>query len=99
MDSATPSSGLLTLPMYAKYKLYYCLSSDLNECLANPCHQNATCSNTPGSHKCECDSDFYGNGLDCIGMYALMITEMIKFTLHKVYYVLCTHVPDISKSR
>ncbi|XP_078495955.1 IgGFc-binding protein-like [Ciona intestinalis] len=38
---------------------------DINECLSNPCDENASCTNTRGSFRCECDAGYNGNGFDC----------------------------------
>ena len=44
--------------------------TDRNECLRNStgCHTNASCVNLGGSHRCECNKGFEGNGTDCNGM-------------------------------
>ncbi|XP_078495887.1 IgGFc-binding protein-like [Ciona intestinalis] len=42
---------------------------DINECLSNPCDENASCTNTRGSFRCECDAGYNGNGFDCSGSY------------------------------
>ena len=39
----------------------------------NPCDENAKCTNSPGSYKCECDPGFTGDGFICTGQ--LKITE------------------------
>ena len=31
----------------------------------SPCHPNATCTNIPGSHLCQCNAGFSGNGTHC----------------------------------
>ena len=41
---------------------------DLDECLVNPCHSDATCSNTFGSFICTCNKGFEGNGENCQGI-------------------------------
>ncbi len=43
--------------------------ADINECLANTnnCDGNATCSNTPGSFTCACNTGFTGDGTECTG--------------------------------
>ncbi|XP_065197703.1 uncharacterized protein LOC135829226, partial [Sycon ciliatum] len=40
---------------------------DVNECqlVFNICHANATCYNTAGSHVCQCNAGFAGNGSFC----------------------------------
>ncbi|XP_039639005.1 mucin-like protein [Perca fluviatilis] len=38
---------------------------DIDECKDNPCHVNATCLNTIGSHTCTCKRGFSANGAQC----------------------------------
>ena len=41
---------------------------DIDECMvAKPCHANATCRNTVGSYKCDCNEGFLGDGENCQG--------------------------------
>ena len=41
---------------------------DINECdPADPCHANATCTNTMGSYICACNANFSGDGVFCEG--------------------------------
>ena len=40
---------------------------DVNECLSNPCHPNATCTNTVSSFMCHCNAGFTGDGFSCNG--------------------------------
>ena len=40
--------------------------AEIDECLSDPCDDNATCTNTPGSYICECNTGYSGNGLTCI---------------------------------
>ena len=38
---------------------------DIDECMLNGCHSNATCVNIPGQHLCSCDVGFSGDGFSC----------------------------------
>ena len=55
---------------------------DINECLNNPCHANATCSNSIGSYKCTCKMLYVGNGASCtyISPTASVNPSTIRFT-------------------
>ena len=39
--------------------------SDIDECISNPCDQNAICDNTIGSYDCACFDGFDGDGMTC----------------------------------
>ena len=41
---------------------------EIDECLSDPCHSNATCTNTAGSYICECNTGFTGSGFNCTSM-------------------------------
>ncbi|XP_048584087.1 sushi, von Willebrand factor type A, EGF and pentraxin domain-containing protein 1 [Nematostella vectensis] len=57
------SSGM-TCKMREGGETYKC--EDLNECeTSNPCHVNATCTNTMGSYECLCKPGFNGDGFTC----------------------------------
>ena len=38
---------------------------DIDECLASPCHSNATCSDIDGSYLCQCEVGYTGDGWTC----------------------------------
>merc|ERR1711931_601468 len=38
---------------------------DVDECPRDPCHPNATCTNTHGGYKCDCNNGFLGDGFNC----------------------------------
>lgn len=41
---------------------------DTDECVSNPCDDNANCTNAPGTYYCKCNVGFSGNGFECEGM-------------------------------
>ena len=41
---------------------------DIDECLNQSCHLNATCNITVGSFICTCDVGYSGDGLNCSGL-------------------------------
>ena len=46
--------------------------TDHDECASandNNCDSNATCTNTPGSFTCACNSGYSGDGLICAGKF------------------------------
>ena len=53
---------------------------DRNECLRNMtgCHMNASCVNIEGSHNCECNKGFSGNGTHCTGM---LCSNIVQFSM------------------
>ena len=56
------------------YWLLSSLTLDIDECNSNgdPCHSNATCTDTEGSYTCVCDEGFTGDGYNCSGRWRLM---------------------------
>jgi hypothetical protein len=58
--------------------------SDIDECANNPCAANATCSNTPGTYDCVCNTGFSGDGHNfCNGIYIIpipIIIHLMSFT-------------------
>uniref|UniRef100_A0A8C9SVV1 Nidogen-1 n=1 Tax=Scleropages formosus TaxID=113540 RepID=A0A8C9SVV1_SCLFO len=41
------------------------ICQDIDECQPGRCHQDAVCSNTPGSFSCQCRPGFHGDGFHC----------------------------------
>jgi hypothetical protein len=68
--------------MFINYDEYIHLSIDLDECRkeAHSCHDDAVCSNTYGSHSCQCKTGYSGNGQQCTGKSGL---SMLYFSLEK----------------
>ena len=50
-------------------RYYFDSITDVDECLTQHggCDSNATCTNTIGSHTCQCNTGFSGNGTHCSG--------------------------------
>ena len=59
---------------------------DIDECLSNPCHVNASCSDTQGSFGCQCNTGFSGNGFNCSSKY--VFRYYMKDVLPVVYLLL-----------
>ena len=57
--------GFYIIVMGSQDNLIACV--DLDECLSDPCHSNATCNNTIGSFTCTCVSGYSGDGFLCSG--------------------------------
>ena len=62
-----PSYSKHQLILFTHTRLFYTLSTDINECISGSaeCHDNATCANTDGSYECTCDTGFTGDGINC----------------------------------
>ena len=41
---------------------------NVDECLDNPCHADATCTDTEGSYDCACNEGFEGDGTECVAV-------------------------------
>ena len=50
---------------FSSLKILYVLSLDIDECLTNPCHYNASCTDNEGSFNCVCNAGYSGNGFNC----------------------------------
>ena len=74
---------------YKSYTHYYLLLNfvDINECLLNPCHANASCNDSQGSFICQCNIGYSGNGLNCSSMYILH-----WYTVCKTFYCSSSHL-------
>ena len=72
MDSIVLVSKIFHFIMCIKYftflhhKFFFSLYfTDIDECLSDPCHINANCSDNPGSYDCQCNVGYSGNGFNC----------------------------------
>ena len=55
------------LSFFEFFMIFLLLFVDIDECLGNPCHPNASCSDNQGSYDCQCNSGYSGNGFTCTG--------------------------------
>ena len=47
-----------------------CQFIDVDECKGNhSCHESLNCTNTFGSHVCDCQAEYNGNGQNCTGEF------------------------------
>ena len=51
--------------------IIFCSISDVDECnnTTFPCGDNANCTDTDGSFRCDCLNGFQGDGFNCTGTY------------------------------
>ena len=68
VDIFSPIAKEITHINYA----FYTYILDINECLTNPCHWNATCNNKIGSYMCVCDTGYSGDGFNCTGIQLIL---------------------------
>ena len=56
---------------------------DTDECVdgTHDCHANATCTNTPDSFTCACNSGFHGDGKTCSGKKEIVSLSRIIIKL------------------
>ena len=55
-----------------KSHFFICGFIDIDECKGNhSCHENANCTNTNGSHVCDCQPGYTGNGQNCTGEFGI----------------------------
>ena len=49
----------------------FCFTLDIDECASSldNCHDDAFCTNTPGSFTCSCSEGFTGSDVICTGKY------------------------------
>ena len=48
---------------------YFTFALDINECLSDPCHDNAHCINSDGTYDCLCRAGYTGDGFNCTGTF------------------------------
>ena len=66
---------------------------DIDECVSNPCHPNATCANKNGTFTCECDTGYMGDGFTCQGIL-LSQCAFIYHTVVREGICTCMHTPQ-----
>ena len=55
-----------------KSHFFICDFIDIDECTGNHSrHENANCTNTNGSHVCDCQPGYTGNGQNCTGEFGI----------------------------
>ena len=64
--------------------MLFVLFLDINECLSNPCHLNASCIDNEGSFHCQCNDGFSGDGISSCASRTLINLTYIPNTLYFV---------------
>jgi len=66
--SCVCDNGFLEETLTAADNSTYNVCNDIDECKdeLDNCHDNAKCTNTPGSYECECEGEYSGDGETCI---------------------------------
>merc|ERR1712227_643126 len=66
--SCVCDQGFLEETLTAADNSTYKVCNDIDECKdeLDNCHDNAKCTNTPGSFECECEGEYSGDGETCI---------------------------------
>ena len=62
--------------------MLFVLFSDINECLNNPCHVNASCIDDEGSFHCQCNDGFSGDGISSCASRTLINLMCIPNSLY-----------------
>ena len=58
-----------------------CYFPDVDECLNNPCHINASCTDNEGSFDCQCNVGFSGDGVNCTSKISFFTSGFLVITL------------------
>ena len=65
------------------YLVHNVFSTDINECLQNPCDQN--CHNTEGSYICSCNEGYMKKGDKCNGIFPHLVKSKTLQHYHTNY--------------
>ena len=85
-------------PTDQKKKCLFLLLLDINECTAGTANcatgGTSTCTNTPGSYTCACNTGYSGNGVTCTGMLLLLFfSPAFSSTLtYFLSFILCLQI-------
>jgi len=54
------------------------ICTDVNECDAKPCDENASCTNTPGAFNCTCNDGYEGDGFYCYDVNECLVDVCLE---------------------
>ena len=74
-----------------------CTLADINECDMSPCDSNATCTNTPGSFMCACNSGYIGDGMTCTGEH-FVLCQLLHYCNCAILAIMQFHLPKCTLS-
>ena len=92
----------LTYFTFPQNKLFLSLYfTDIDECLSDPCHVNANCSDNEGSYDCQCNVGHSGNGFNCsskqVFCYLICVRYLTYFTFPQNKLFLSLYFTDIDE--
>jgi hypothetical protein len=87
---------------FPQNKFFLSLSfTDIDECLSDPCHINANCSDNEGSYDCQCNLGYSGNGFNCsskqVFCYLIFLKYVIPFFITNFSYLIYISFTDIDE--
>ena len=85
------TSGFLVIKFFLPFFQYF-IFLDIDECLNNQCHHNASCTDNEGSFDCQCNVGFSGDGVNCTSKACFFTLSFLVITLFLPSFVLMFYI-------